>query len=400
MSKKAKNQTKFNPNDVEVVAKSNEDLQIRNVEAYKRYEKLSKHPILTTMKMMKASDGQRYNLATVHTYLLPKIAHLPQEEQDKIMAAKKVYYKVAMSRNSELKKAYGTNVKMVAGLNNEAAKIEKVVISNPLTIVQDEVIELFGRMFSIAEVHEIILTKYTKRHPALKNVTMNHLKGFRVNNSVAIQDKIEAFKREYTDMRLSIKRGRLEELVWMYQYRKRVYETSGKGEDHRILLQTLEQIRKEAEGDTLRIEGGIEINTELLITNHIDKEIMSNLNIKEIVLARISSRSHVPVRMFLGQLAKSWYNPVFDETVDIEHEEIKSPSNQSYDFDKIERMQKQLEENKQAQIAEQSKSTFTGEELEKAKSLKEILLEKMAMKRGDILQAKNTLTQNATFDHG
>lgn len=401
MVNKKKQQTRFNPNEVEVSAKSNEELSIVNMEAFKNYEKLSRHPILNGKKIYTASDGKQYNLGMIHTTLEQKTAHLPEDEKEKIKTWKKVYYEVSMKRNSMLKLAYGTHVKVYPTMNN-GERVEKVDISNPINIVRDETIELFGRMFALKEVHEIVLTKYSKRHPALKNVTINQLKAFRINNSTVIQEKIENFKREYTDMRLSIKRGRLEELVWMYSKRKQTYEVSGKGEDHRLLLMTLEQIRKEAEGDSIRIEGDINLNTETLIGNHINAEILSTINIKEIVLARIASRSHVPVRMFLGQLEKSWYNPIFDpsNTEDIPFEEIKNPSNQSYDFDRIEKMQVQREIEKKAEIVKQSKPNYTPQEMQKAMTFKEILLEKMAQKKGDILQAKNTLTQNANFDGG
>jgi hypothetical protein len=401
MGTKTKQQNKFNPDEVEISANYNEQLQVINVEALREYEKLSKHPILNNKKIYRASDGIEYNLGMIHTTLAKRIAHLPADEIEKVMMWKQIYYKISMARNTKLKIAYGTNVKAVPTMDN-GEKIKKVEISTPLNIVKDEVIELFGRMFSLKEIHEIILTKYTKRHVALKNVTINQLKAFRINNSTVIQEKIDNFKREYTDMRLSIKRGRLEELVWMYQKRKQTYEVSGKGDDHRLLLQTLEQIRKEAEGDSLRIEGDININTETLLGNHVNKEILSTINIKEIVLARIASRSHVPVRMFLGQLEKSWYNPVFDPNgaEDIPFEEIKNPSNQSYDFDMIERMQRQKEAEKQTDIVKHTKPVYTEQEMNKGRSLKEILLEKMNIKKGDILQAKNTLTQNANFEGG
>lgn len=369
----------FNPKDVELLHP--DEKPIKDHTAYLELQKVEQHPLLNHKKKFTASDGKEYNLGRVHTILQKDIAHLPIPEQKKIMKWKDMEYKVKMKRMSLIRQAYG---------KSENQKD----LSHPLDIIKDELIELFGRMFSTGEVHKVILTKFKGK--GLSRITVDQVKHFRVKHLLTIQKKIEEFKREYTDMRLAIKRGRLEELVYIYNIRKRIYEGTQKGEDHKILLSTLEQIRKEAEGDTLRIEGEMNINTEVLIQQQVDREIMSSINLKEVVIARIAAKSGIPIKMFLGQLEKSWYNKAFNDAEEAEYEEIPNPSNQSYDFDRIKGIQKQNQEQMKLE-ASKPDSDLTDVQVIKANRLKEALIRRLQGKKADVLTAKNTLTQAATL---
>lgn len=366
----------ISPDDIQVSQQT--DLPIVDQEAYEELQKILVHPILTTKQHYTASDGVTYSLGQIHTMLLKKIEHLPQEEQTKMMKLKEVHYQIKAKKMNLLKKAYG----------NFSTK-PKNAITSPLEARKLEIIELFGRMFTIAEVQRVCIEKFK-----FKKLSKDELITFRAKHLDAITQKLEVFKREFTDLRLAIKKGRLEELVILYGDRKKIYEITKKADDHRLLLATLQQIKGEAEVDTLRIEGDFNVNIDAVIRNQAEQEILKTINIKEIVLARIAARANVPVKMFLGQIERSWYNRIFTEetTEEAEFEEIKSPSAQTYDFDRIAQINAQRETTKQLEISNIEKSeTLSDQMKDKGVSLKEAILLKIKEKQGELNYAKNTI---------
>lgn len=372
--KKKKNKrlsNRFKADEVQLLSEQN--LTIVDQEQHELYQKLDKHPILNSKSRHIASDGTEIKLATIPNLLLKKIEHLPQKEQTFIMKLKDLYQTTSVRRMTAMKKAYGQNIKK----NDDG----EVIYRNDLDIRKDEIVELFGRMYTIKEVHEICLTKFK-----LKKVTVAQLKDFRIRNAVIIQERIEEFKRDYTDLRLAIKKGRLEEIIDIYNKMKRKFDASAvkKNDDARVLMSVIEQIRKEAEGDTLRVEG-LNVSIDVLIQGQVNEEMRKTLPLMEIVLGRIAANSGVPVEKFLGQLNESWYNKAFDgrPVEDIPFEEIPDPTAIPYDFDLISR-QHALAEKTGTEL-----QTIDNKSKKEAISLKEALLAKLKEKQGDVNYTKN-----------
>jgi hypothetical protein len=170
----------------------------------------------------------------------------------------------------------------------------------------------------------------------------------------------------------------------MYGVRKRIYETTKKSDDHRLMLATLEQIRKESEGDSLRLEGGLNINVDMIVKAQYEREIKQTVPIMQIVLARVASAQGIDVAKFLGRLKDSWYHKVLD-TEELEFEDIGKPTDDLYDFDKIARVQKQIEFNEQNAPS----TTLPLEKLQTAVSVKELLLQRLSRQKEEIALAKN-----------
>lgn len=368
----------FKAEDVTTVANTN--VEIKDQEMYEKWLEVTEW--LNNNKTYTTSTGITYNLAMRQDLFEKKTNELdiPKPEKVKMLKLRKEYMLNMMSKGNLMKRAFRGNTK----LNGDG----EVVIKSEFDKRREEILELFGRMFTTSEVHEVCITKYKL------NVNKQQVQGFRIANSSEIQKRTEVFKSQYTDMRLAIKRGRLEELVWMYSKRKRMYEISGKADDHRLLLQTLEQIRKEAEGEQISINGNIQV--EHLLDHHLKQEQITNLQIKEIVLGRIAAKSNVPPVMFLAQLNNSWYSKVFEgDVIDVEHEDITSPTSSTYDFEKIQKVNEQSQVNKQIEIAkiqQQIKSETTSQGVD----LKALLLAKLNSQKGDVLYAKNSLTFKAS----
>jgi hypothetical protein len=282
-----------------------------------------------------------------------------------------------MKAMAKIKKSYGTLV------NQYGEKVEYRSIFEP---VKEQMIELFGRMFTDKEVLEICLTQWKL------NVKLNAVNDFRRKHITEINKRIEEHKRTYSDIRLGHKRSRLEELVWLYGKRKRIYEISNKGEDHRLLLSTLDQIKKEAEGDVLRIDGNLNIGLDVTISDHINKDLNKTIPIKEIVMARVAAKTNVDPIKLMSYIDQSLYRQVLD-VQDAEFEEMPQyPSLQNYDFDKISRMQQQKEQQKAIEAKIVNKPDQN--EVNQAEVLRQMLLKKLSKEQGEINREKNNLSGN------
>ena len=129
------------------------------------------------------------------------------------------------------------------------------------------------------------------------------------------------------------KRPRLEELAWMYSKMKARYVSLNGIDAYNSMLRTLEQIRKEAEGDVLNINGVLDVNIEVTIQNHIQKEILKTINLKEIILGRVAARMNFDTKKLVAGLHNSYYAKFVDISGEYDEEaEMNYPSNQAYDF--------------------------------------------------------------------
>ena len=143
-----------------------------------------------------------------------------------------------------------------------------------LSPFEEDIIELLGRMFTVAEVVRIMGED--------NGVIVNEddVKGILKKYIVDIERKREEFRNRVADVRLYNKRPRLEELAWMYSKMKARYVSLNGIDAYNSMLRTLEQIRKEAEGDVLNINGVLDVNIEVTIQNHIQKRDTQNNQLK------------------------------------------------------------------------------------------------------------------------
>jgi hypothetical protein len=356
-------------------------VEVKNYEAYLEHLKLNNNPIHT----IKLQIGEK-TMPITHPFpvinkALKKAIELEQIDQDradKIYNMKRQQQNLKLKAMAKIKQAYGTVV------NKHGEIVKNKSIFEPVRV---QMIELFGRMFSGPEVHEVCLRQWKL------SVTLNQVSDFRKQEMIEINKRVEEHKRTYSDIRLGHKRSRLEELVWLYNDRKRKYEISGKGEDHRLLLSTLDQIKKEAEGDLIRIDGNINFGLDQTIENHIQKDLNKTIPIKELVLARVAAKTGVDPINLINFLNKSLYRKVLDaETVDFE-EMPQYPSLQNYDFDKIKNVNVQAAQEKilEAKII---KKELHPQQIHQSEALRQALLRKLSDKVGDLNQEKNSLSEN------
>lgn len=333
--------------------------------AYLQYQVLAKNPIVGKDKIFDASDGTEINLGWLPHHLTKKIEHLPLDEQEEILQKKDEYFSINNNMTVLKRKAYG--LKQGSGT------------SSMLEVKKDEVIELFGKMFTPQEIIKTINVDW-----GIDFNSMPMLSKFRTKYKAEIEEKIEKFKAEYSDIRLGIKRGRLEELVYLYNSQKDKYEENKANDSYRLLLQTLESIRKEAEGDRLTIDGKVDVKYEASIQVHLRNEIFKTLNLKEIILARVAARMNVSPIKLIYSLNNSYYkrfsNVLGDFDPEVEGEEMTYPSQMGYDFERIGKAQKQMDKDiEDAIILDEEENA--GKSTEKAQDIKSKLLAKLRKKQ-------------------
>jgi hypothetical protein len=340
-------------------------VEVVDENAYNEFVRLCNNPIFhPPHNVIKASNGKLIKLGLLNHQIQKAVEDLPKKERDMILAKRKIYSNLLNTRNAKLKQAFKLQVRRDADTVTRFSQFAKR---------EQQIIDLFGRMFSVQEVHEICLRDWQLP------VTIANVVDFRTANLKAINEKIEVHKRDYSDIRLGYKRSRLEELTWLYLTRKSIYDATKKAEDHRLLLQTIEQIRKEVEGDTLRIDGKINFDVEQTIENQIKKELFRYLPLKEIILSRVAAKVGMDPTKLISDINTSYYGKyLMQNAEDIQHEEIKNyPSNQIYDFTQIHQQQVKIEKDKQLNQTKKSKEDLEKENQEQqtANQSKQVILD-------------------------
>ena len=251
---------------------------------------------------------------------------------------------------------------------------------------EKEIVTMYGRMFTTGEILEICLSEYN-----LKGLKRFHLEDLRKQNEDEIYKLQEEHKRSFSDLRLAHTRSRLEELIWLFHNRKRLYQVSKSANDHRLLLQTLQQIKTEADVDVERLDGGVNSNLENALADHIRKDILKNLQIKEIIISRLCAKFNRNPFDIIKGLSESIYRKNIDDPNNVE--EIVFPSTQSYDFDKIKRFNEQQDVIKKlnAEKVEAGREEREKEISDQAVGIRERLLERLRKKSGDVNLARNSV---------
>ena len=353
---------------------------IVDMEAYNQMQKLLKHKIIQN-QIYEASDGTEINLGWLPHLIKRKYAHLPKSERDQIDKLKEIYFKINNTITALQRTAYGRN--------NQGRRAKGKIENVPSTFLEfkrEEVVDLFGRMFTIEEVHKIINEDWKVR------VSRGTIGQFRAKYSDEIRKRVETHQLSFHNIRLGVKKSRLEELSELYTIQKDKWLGNEKREDLRVLITLLEQLRKEAEGDRLTLDGKIDINYEQNINQHLMKEVFATTNIKEIILGRVAAKMNINPVKLLYSLNQSYYkkfsNVLGDLNPEEENGEVVFPSQLSYDFERIGRLSKKIDLDVEDAIITEEKSNSQIAE-ENVNKLKENLLQKLRDKKNSAAQASS-----------
>ena len=352
--------------------------EVVNPQAYKRMIALMRHPILQNTIYV-SSEGDEINIAMLPHRLELKIAHLSPKEQDTVREIKRKYNQMRARITTEKAAAFGHS-----GRNGGRTK-EELIKFQERSPFETDIIELLGRMFTITEVVQIL----GEENGAV--VTEKDVKKVFKEHIVEIEKLREEFRNKVTDVRLYNKRPRLEELAWMYGKMKNRFKVNNSSEAYNSMLRTLEQIRKEAEGDILTVNGVVDINIEAQIQEHIQQEIYKTINLKEIILGRVAARmGYDPAKLIAG-LHNSYYAKFVQISGDFEEDaEMVYPSSQAYDFTQIE-----MKANRNPVPMKQEEPTE--EEKSSAFNIKALFLKKIEQQKRQA-EARQNLWQGIATD--
>lgn len=340
-------------------------LSVTNEDAYLEMLERAKHPILHEKRYYECSDETIVNVGMFPHALRKKIEHLPEEEINKVLKLNKIFYKV--------------NNKVTALKTKAFTKLANSRTSGGILFEhKQEVLELFGKMFTIDEVVEILTEKW--QFPISRTMVGQ----FRQRYANKIENLIEEHKAGFADIRLGVKRSRLEELTVLYGRMKRKWELKQYRDDYKLLIQTLESIRKEAEGDQVTINGKLDLSYEVNMNVHLRNEVFKTLNLKEIILGRVASRMGISAPRLVASLNNSFYSRFSNVLGTLDHdskEQISYPSQMSYDFERI-RKNQQFYDQEMEDV--EAVEVHSEDEVQNGETKKESLLEALKRKRGNI----------------
>lgn len=318
---------------------------VKDSAAYTMWLKLEESEWLTTKRMYEASDGSVIDLAIVHPWLKRRILHLSQKEQDEIWELKNTKYQPArLLANQWKKKAFGTipgpGKQKSSDPKKQRAYDNALVAKFAMLVPRSaELIELFGRMFTIEEVYTVAVEDWGL--PVSKKM----LAEFRNHYSDIVADKINHHKRSFADLRLGIKKSRLEELCWIYAELKKDYRRTRQVKMVEQLRGVLQDIRREVEGDKMVIEGNFDINIEASVNEHLQNEVLRNISLRDLIIGRVGARVGVDPSRLIYYLTTSYYAR-YGGTVqapdDSQYESIQYPNEAGYDFEMIAKNQNTL----------------------------------------------------------
>jgi len=324
--------------------------------AYIKFVALSRNPLIRN-HYIETSDGETINLHIAPQWIRKYIEHLPLKEQEEILQKKQQWQSINMKRKAAEQAAFAQEHNKLGRPKGDA--------------VEHDIVELLGRMFTVAEVvkimgedNEIVITD-----DQVKSVLKRRLP--------EIERKREEFRNKVADVRLYNKRPRLEELAWMYGKMKMRYVAYSGIDSYNAMLRTLEQLRKEAEGDQININGALDVNVNVEIQAHIQKEILKTINLKEIIIGRIAARMGYDTKKLIAGLHNSYYNQFVQISGDFNpNAEMEFPSLINYDYNEIER--KNTEFDAAVEIKEEP---VTDSDKDKAAAIREMFLSKIRSQR-------------------
>lgn len=350
-----------------------------NRSAYLKYIAYSQHPVLKNRTIV-TSEGEEFDIAILPHYLRDRIKHLSPKEQETIMAQKREYNSMLMKKNTYKAQAYGKIGRPKGSTNTKTDEQKRY------DLLVADVVELFGRMFTINEVIRIL---GEDNGIQVEEATVKKILR---DNIVEIERKREEFRNKVADVRLYNKRPRLEELAWMYSKMKMRYVALNSTEAYNAMLRTLEQLRKEAEGDVLNVHGAIDMNLNVEINAHIQKEILKTINLKEIIIGRIAARMNYDPKKLIAGLHNSFYNKFVPISGDYDpNAEIEYPSLINYDFAEIERRNAERDD-----IVDVQAEPLEEPQEQKAKSVRELFLAKIRKQKEEMEQRSSAYTEDMT----
>ena len=166
----------------------------------------------------------------------------------------------------------------------------------------DELLELFGKLHTIEEVHQIIQEEWGL------SVSKKIVSVFYNKHLKEIERLRDQYAADYSDLSLSRKRARLDKLSIMFYTYFNKWHKDPQLSYSRELRSLLEQIKKEIEGEQININVQGQIDVDLTLeANRTLKEVWQRIPINNLILAMVAVKQNIDPTQLMAQLMQSYY---------------------------------------------------------------------------------------------
>jgi len=223
---------------------------------------------------------------------------------------------------------------------------------------------------------------------------MRSVTNFRRKNHDAIEGAKKEFLKDHSSIRLSHKKGRLQELQQIFISRKMKWEENPTRDNEKMLVTVLREIRQETQDNTLRIDANINANINVTIQTHIEQEIMKSLTLNDIIIARVASRMNINPRFLISRLHNSYYakhSGFVRPDQDLSEQETTYPSAMVYNWKDI---KAQHDREGDANALDAQWEEVPNDQEQVALSMKELLAQQIKAKQDQVNMSQERIDRN------
>lgn len=313
-------------------------------------------------------NGEKVNLLTFKNQILKKIAHLPQEDQDKIL---------------EFEKEVKDKIREMARLKKKAFKLagSTAITNNQKSIseqAKSKIFELYGRLNSDEEVQKKLADSGIP-------LSITAVRRFKQKYKDDIEKLQHEYEMDWRSVAITRKRSRLDQLSYIYNVLKQDFDNTRdikKLNYSKEMRGVLEQVKKEVEGDVIKLNINGDINlTATIEMNKTVEELYSSINFLSLLIARVASRFQLNPLVLHYQLTNSWYSEFTGFKRNDKYQELtpRYPSTIVYNWDTIrDNYESKLETyERKANSLDIEDAIIVEDMQEKKKTMKELIFEKM-----------------------
>jgi hypothetical protein len=196
----------------------------------------------------------------------------------------------------------------------------------------EELLDLFGQLRSVDEVHKIIVKEWHL------SVGLDTVRAFYSRHLKEIDRLRDQYSNDFGDLSLTKKRGRLDKLSQIfYTYYNKWYDDP-RLDYSRELRAIIDQIKKEVEGEQLTLNVQGQINVDLTIeVNKTIFEAQKRVPVNNMILALVAAKRGIDPTRLMTQLTSSYYNSLTGYGRYEPEKQLVPPTDLTYNWNEIER---------------------------------------------------------------
>lgn len=339
---------------------------VQKPEVAEEYNRLHDNVHDPSLNKHKCSDGNYVSLLDLKHRLKEKVQHLGKEEIEDILERWNEFHKMTRKMGI-LKRQVFKGTKTTEGVSTR----------DLLEPAKAELLEWFGRLYSEEEIQKKLVDKGLP-------VSITAIRRFKSKYKADIERLQHEYEMDWRAVPITRKRSRLDQLSYIYNQVKQSFDSANGSSQlpySKEMRAVLEQVRKEVEGDNIKltVDGRIDVNTTIEI-NKTTEQLYSQINFMSLLIGRVSARFKVDPAVLHHQLMNSWYSEYTGVKRNDKFKELtpEYPSSIVYNWDVI----KEKHENKEKFYEKMSKNGDIQdvEEIKKNGEGKEMLRELMKKK--------------------